>query len=235
MTTDHAHEEIDLLALDFSTMYFETPGPLYSWIESYRESDQVAPYQYLKRVLQVLTYLRGGTRWVLKSPQHLEQIRTLAKVFPDATLVLTHRDPVPVVASYTTMMVYTARLQQDRPDPSTYGRYVVERTHDLLSACMRDRDLWPEEHSLDVRFHDFVADQDAAVEHVYAKAEQPLSPASRDAIRHYADTHRQGRHGKLEYRLSDFGLRAEELRERFAPYVERFGVREESLETPAPG
>ena len=229
MTPEHAHEEIDLLALDFSTMYLETPGPLHSWIEAYRKSDQAGPYRYLKRVLQVLTFLRGGTRWVLKSPQHFEQLRPLAEVFPDATLVLTHRDPLPVVASYATMMTYTARLQQDRPDPLAYGRYVVERTHDLLSACMRDRALWPDDRSIDLRFHELVADQDAAVESVYARAGQPLSPESRKAIRAYAESHPQGRHGKLAYRLEDFGLRADDLRERFAPYVKRFGVREESL------
>ena len=43
-------------------------------------------------MLQVLTWLRGGTRWVLKSPQHLEQFGPLMSTFPDATFVLTHRD-----------------------------------------------------------------------------------------------------------------------------------------------
>lgn len=229
MTAEHAHEEIDLLALDFSTMYFETPGPLYSWIDRYRSSDQTPSYTYLKRVLQVLTFLRGGTRWVLKSPQHFEQLGPLASVFPDATLVLTHRDPVPVVASYTTMMTYTARLQQDCPDPIAYGRYVALRMHDLLSACMRDRELWPAERSLDIRFHEFTADQDAAVEQVYARAGQPLSERSRDAITQYARSHEQGRHGRLQYRLSDFGLAPDELRERFLPYIERFGIREEAV------
>jgi len=228
MTVDHAHEEIDLLALDFSTMYLETPGPLYRWIDHYRASDQTPHYAYLKRVLQVLTFLRGGERWVLKSPQHFEQLVPLASVFPDATLVITHRDPLPVVASYATMMTYTARLQQDRPDPIAYGRYVAERMDDLLSACMRDRELWPGERSLDIRFHEFTADQDAAVKSVYARANQPLSGRSRSAIADYAKSHKQGRHGRLRYQLSDFGLKADELRERFRPYVERFGLREEN-------
>jgi hypothetical protein len=69
MTPDHAHEEIQLLAIDLSTMLFETTALVPSWRDYYRASDQTPHYRYLKRKLQVLTFLRGGSRWVLKSPR----------------------------------------------------------------------------------------------------------------------------------------------------------------------
>ncbi|MGZ8763046.1 MAG: sulfotransferase, partial [Acidimicrobiia bacterium] len=85
MTVDHVHEEIQLLAIDFSTMLFETMGVLPAWKAWYVAHDQTPHYEYLKTILQVLTHLRGGERWVLKSPQHTEQLRALSTVFPDAT------------------------------------------------------------------------------------------------------------------------------------------------------
>ena len=45
-------------------------------------------------LLQALQWLRGPERWVLKSPQHLEQQAALIEIFPDATFVQTHRDPL---------------------------------------------------------------------------------------------------------------------------------------------
>src|SRR5205823_2762347 len=96
MTVDHVHEESQLLAIDFSTMLFETMTPMPSWRDLYLATDQTPIYGYLKKVLQVLQWLRGGTRWVLKSPQHIEQFGPLAATFPDATFVVTHRDPVAV-------------------------------------------------------------------------------------------------------------------------------------------
>ena len=72
MTVDHVHEEIQLLAIDFSTMLFETIAPIPSWRDNYLARDQRPSYAYLKKILQALQWLRGGTRWVLKSPQHLE-------------------------------------------------------------------------------------------------------------------------------------------------------------------
>ena len=93
MTVDHVHEEIQLLALSGSTMLFETMALMPTWRDWYRAHDQTAAYEYLARVLQCCQWLRGGERWVLKSPQHVEQIPVLLDVFPDATFVFTHRDP----------------------------------------------------------------------------------------------------------------------------------------------
>ena len=77
------------------------------------------------KVLKVLQWLRGGTRWVLKTPQHLEQFPALVDTFPDATFVVTHRDPVSVTASMVTMIAYTARLTRDRVDLEAIGRLLV--------------------------------------------------------------------------------------------------------------
>jgi len=99
MTTEHVHEEIQLLANDVSTMLFETLAHVPRWRDYYLAHDQTPHYAYLKRVLKALTWLRGGTRWVLKSPQHLEQFPVLHRTFPDATFVVTHRDPVSICAS----------------------------------------------------------------------------------------------------------------------------------------
>ena len=117
MTVDQVHEEIQLLAIDFSSMLFETMALMPTWRDYYLGHDQTPHYEYLKHVLQVLTWLRGGERWVLKSPQHCEQIRPLLNVFPDATFVVTHRDPVSVTASVVTMLTYAARHERRPPGP----------------------------------------------------------------------------------------------------------------------
>ena len=121
MTVEHTHEEIQLLAVDFSTMLFETTAPMPAWRDAYLSRDQRPTYAYLRKVLQVLQWLRGGTRWVLKTPQHLEQFPALVETFPDATFVVTHRDPVSVTASMVTMIAYTARLTRDRVDVEAWA------------------------------------------------------------------------------------------------------------------
>ncbi len=224
MTTDHVHEEIQLLGMDFSTMFFETLAVMPSYRDYYRSHDQTPHYEYLRTVLQVLTYLRGGRRWVLKSPQHLEQFGPLRTVFPDATVVVTHRDPVAVTASMLVMLAYTARMQVARPDPVRIADYWVARLEDLLDACRRDRELLDPGRSMDVEFRRFMADDLGTVAAVYDLAGQTLDERARAAQADYLAGHQRNRHGTIRYDLDVFGVDAAERRVAFAPYVERFGV-----------
>ena len=224
MTVDHAHEEIQLLAIDFSTMLMESMVALPAYRDWYLSHDQTPHYEFLKTCLQALSFLGGERRWVLKSPQHIEQIPALLATFPDATVVFTHRDPVSVVASTTTMLAYTARMHQERVDTAALGAYWVERTERMLRACVRDRDLVAPDRSMDVRFHEYMKDDMAVVRQIYRLAGQPLGEASLAAMDAYLDAHPRGRFGRISYTLSDFDLRAEDVRERMRFYVERFGL-----------
>ncbi len=222
MSTDHVHEEIQLLAVDFSTMFFEALAPVPDWRAYYRAHDQAPHYRYLRTMLQALQFTRGGERWVLKSPQHLEQLPVLSEVFPGATTVVTHRDPVDVVVSMATMIAYSARMYADRVDAAALGRSWADRIDDLLTACVRDRGLLDEAHALDVRFDGFMADELGTVRAIYELADQPFDDAARQAIGGYLVGHPRGRLGRIDYRAEDVGLRVDELRERFASYVARF-------------
>ncbi|MEX1146080.1 MAG: sulfotransferase [Acidimicrobiia bacterium] len=226
MTVDHVHEEIQLLAIDFSTMLFETMGVLPAWKQWYVTHDQTPHYEYLRKVLQVLQWQRpSGARWVLKSPQHLEQFQPLLRVFPDATLVVTHRDPVAVIASNATMLAYTARLSHDVVDPKHIGQYWSDRIEEMLNAGMRDHQLLPPDHTIDVAFDEFMADDVAMVERIYRVADQPFTPDVRAAMESFMADHPRGRHGGLTYDLQgDFGIDPTERREAMRTYTDRFNV-----------
>ncbi|AQT80006.1 sulfotransferase family protein [Mycolicibacterium litorale] len=222
MTVDHAHEEIQLLANDISTMLFETTYHLPTFAAFYKAHDQAPSYAHLKRQLQALQFLRGGTRWVLKSPQHLEQFPTLYATFPDATFVVTHRDPVEVTRSMATMIAYASRMATARPDPHAIGRYWLERAGDLFDGCLRDRDVLPADQSIDVRFSDFMADEHGTLAAIYELAGQPFDAEVRTAMAEFIAEHPRGRYGEVRYDLADVGLNADEVADRLRPYRERF-------------
>lgn len=222
MTTDHVHEEIALLAIDFSTMFFETLGQVPEWTAYYRSHDQTPHYEFLRLTLQALQHLRGGRRWLLKSPQHLEQLPVLARVFPGATIVLTHRDPVPVVVSMATMTAYTARMHLEEVDAHRIGHYWADRIEELLRACVLDRGVVAPERSLDVSFDDFMADHLATARRVYELASEPWTEEAETELRSYLAGHERGRLGTIDYRAGDVGLDMDELEHRFGFYVERF-------------
>lgn len=230
MTVDHAHEEIQLLAMDVSGMLFETMAHVPGWRDYYKAHDQTPSYLYLRRVLKALSWLRGnGKRWVLKTPQHLEQFGPLLTAFPDASLVLTYRDPVAITASMATMVAYARRMSTARPDPKLIGRYWADRCYDLLSSCVAYRDRLPAERSCDARLDDFIEDEMGVIKRVYRVAGQPLEGGALSKMAEYAEANPRGRHGTVIYDLKALGLDANVLRERMSVYTRRFGVRDEGL------
>lgn len=222
MTTDHVHEEIQLLANDFSTMLMETLAHVPRWTDYYWNRDQTSTYRYMVTQLKALQFLRGGGRWVLKSPQHLGQIRVLNEVMPAATVVFTHRDPIPVALSMVAMVAYSERMHRDKVDVPTVAAAWIDRLEKLLGAVVRDRDTVASERSIDVRFDDFMADELGVAASVYQITGETFDDAARSAITEYLQSHRRGRHGRVHTSAAMFGLDADELRERFAPYTSRF-------------
>ncbi len=228
MTVEHTHEEIQLLAIDFSTMLFETTAPMPLWRDHYLARDQRPSYAYLLRVLKVLQWLRGGTRWVLKSPQHLEQFPALVETFPDATFVVTHRDPVSVTASMVMMLAYSARLTHDTVDLAGIGNYWADRLVRMLHACAEGHDALPDGQTIDVHFDEFIADDMAMVGRVYGLAGQPIDDRARAAMTAFTAAHPRGKFGAVAYDLAEFGLDPTERRRALSFYTERFGVMIES-------
>jgi hypothetical protein len=222
MTTEHVHEEIQLLANDVSTMFMETLAHVPRWRDYYLAHDQTSTYEYLATQLKALQFLRGGRRWLLKSPQHLEQLPVLERVFPGAAVVCTHRDPVPVALSMIAMLTYSARMHRSVVPVEEIAAAWIDRLELMLAALARDRGAVAPERSIDVRFDDFMADEFGVAEQVYGLIGEPVTDHARTAMADYLAAHQRGRLGRVVTSCEMFGLNEDDLRTRFAPYVNRF-------------
>lgn len=222
-------EEVELLDLDLAAYVLEWHARVPDWRDYYLSLDQTRHYGYLKKVLQALTFLRGPQTWVLKSPQHCEQLGPLMATFPDATVAFTHRDPVAVIQSAITMMAYSDRLRRTSIDPDWLLDYWSDRVHRLLSACVRDRDLVPSERSIDISFHQLNRNEIPVLERLYRAGGVELTPKARRRFQQYLDGNPRGKHGRIRYDLHrHFGITADELRGRFDFYFDKFEVRAET-------
>ncbi len=225
MNPDHIHEELELMLPDFSSYNLEWSARVPRWVEYYHAHDQRPHYRYMKTGLKILQWYRPRDRWVLKCPQHLEQIGPLVETFPDATFAVTHRDPVAVVQSAATMTCYGARMSYGTTRPEWYLEYWTRRIGELLSASIRDRSLLPAERTIDVPFHEFMADDLAMVERIYEVAGLPMTDAARREIQAHLADHRRGKHGRVVYDLrEDFGAEPARVREPFGDYLARFPI-----------
>lgn len=228
MNPEHIHEELELMGPDFASYNFEWLTMSPRWRDHYYASDQTPHYEYMKTVLKILQWRQGPNRWVLKCPQHLEQLPVLKKVFPDATIAVTHRDPVSVIQSAMTMLAYGQRMNREQVDLAALAEYWPDRIEHLLKACVNDRSGIDESQSIDVPFDEFMADDVGMVEKIYAKAGLEMTPQARQDLDDYMASHPRGKHGRIMYNLrQDFGLDPAELQQRFKFYYDRFPVKQE--------
>lgn len=229
MSPEHVHEENELQGPDFSNYNIEWTSRPHRWRDHYLGTDQTPHYRYLKKVLQVLTWHRGPNRWVLKSPQHLENLIPLITAFPDAIVVMTHRDPVAVIQSALTMIAYGDRLRRKVIEPAQTARYWIDRIEHMLRCCVRDRGKLRLAQSLDVMFHDINADTVAVAERIYERAELEFTAATRRAFEDHLRQNPRGKYGQILYDLErDFAIAPSTLRERFGFYYRRFPIRMEA-------
>jgi hypothetical protein len=223
MEPDHVHEENELMAPDFSNYNLEYVARAPHWRDYYLAHDQTPHYAYMKQVLQILQWYRPRERWVLKSPQHLENIGPLMATFPDASIVVTHRDPVAVVQSAITMVAYGARTAYRSVRPDWYLDYWTDRIGRLLDASLRDRHLLPGQRLVDVFFHEYMADEMGTLQRIYDDAGIELTDTARAEIEAYQAAHPRERGGRVVYDLrGDFSTTPEAVRSRFGAYLEAF-------------
>jgi hypothetical protein len=228
MAPDHVHEEVELQCIDFSSYMPEWLARVPRWQRYYFDHDQTPHYAYARKVLQAMTWLRGPDRWLMKSPPNMENLGPVFSTYPDATVVITHRDPVAVIQSAITMMAYWDRIRRDDADLPGLARQWIERIERLLRACVRDRDAVPDGQVIDVLFHEYMADQWGAVRRVHEVADLPMTRDAEQAIKAYLGSNTRGRLGKVVYDLEgDFGVDVGALRERFQFYYDRFPVERE--------
>ncbi len=222
-------EEVELLDIDFASYVLEWHARVPQWRDFYFGLDQTEHYAYLRTVLKALTFLRGPRQWVLKSPQHCEQLRPLISTFSDATVAFTHRDPVAVIQSAVTMLAYGDRVRRREIDPHGLADYWIDRVERLLRACVRDRELVGADRSLDIGFHQLNGNEMSILETLYDYNGTTLPPETRAALRGYLDDNPRGKHGRVRYDLKGhFDRSPDEIRSRFDFYFERFDVREEA-------
>ena len=226
MNPDHVHEELELMTPDFTSYNLEWVARTPKWRDYFLAHDQTPHYAYMKTVLQIMQWYRPRERWVLKSPQHLEQIGPLMTTFPDATIVVTHRDPVAVVQSTITMLTYGARTSYKTSNPEWYRDYWTDRIGRLLDSSLRDRHVLPADRTVDVFFHEYMADEMGTLQRIYDMAGIEFTGEAKAEVAAYQAAHPRGKEGRVVYDLrGDFGVTPEEVRTRYTDYMNAFPVK----------
>jgi hypothetical protein len=225
---DGPTECVAVLSQDFKSILWETIANVPSYGKWVSACDYTSAYEYHRRVLQLLQSRAPG-RWVLKSPGHRLALDALTRVYPDARFVVTHRDPVKVVASVCSLIRSLSGTFSD----GDHQAYIADHWAEVLTEMVTRVEDFRSRHDdavfVDVAYDDLVGDPIDTMDVIYEALGEELTADAEAAMTAHAASNRQGKYGKHAYALADLGLDRGALEERFADYRSRYDIPSEDV------
>lgn len=189
--------------------------PTYSeWLAAQDWTDAYARH---RRNLQLIGLPDRDKRWVLKNPSHLFALDALLAVYPDALVIQTHRAPETIIASVCSLNQQASAGWSTVFEGPVVGRSQLELWSRGAATFKRERAKHDPAQFYDVDYADFVAAPLAVVASVYEHFGLPFTTGAESAMRAvYEESTTGAGRPSHRYTLEEFGLTAEEVRERFA-------------------
>jgi len=226
----------EITAHVFASLRFDTTYHVPSYRRWLDETGHLDAYRFHKRFLQHLQHQVGvAGRWVLKCPDHIFALGALRAVYPDAGVVLVHRDPVSVLLSVARLTEVLRRPFSRHVDRREIGRQDSDRwlaaTELMIEAADEERF---EEPILHIHYLDLVRDPLETVATLYRHFGRTLDASAAARISRLVEAKPNGGYGTHRSRLEEYGLDPVLQRERYARYMERFGIRPEQRSSSTP-
>jgi len=201
---------------------YNTPSYI-DWLQS---CDMTPAYEMHRLVLQILQRKMPTEKWVLKSPVHLHNLPVLLDTYPDAQLVITHRDPLAILGSVTSLIATLRWAHSDDVDTTVIGRYHANLYHGDLDGLvdLQSHGVLPIGRVAHGSFADFNADGVGVVARIYDELGIDLPDDVRAAMTAALAGSPREKHGDHTWSFDWLGLDADEQRDRFSRYCMTFGL-----------
>ena len=210
-------ECLPITAQAFRSIQFHTTYnvPTYqAWLNT---ADLTPAYDYHRRMLQHFQAFGPGGIWLLKAPAHLFGIEALFRIYPDARIVQTQRDPVEVIGSISSHCVSLRQAFSEHLDLDTIGSTWCWLWSLGLERTLKFRRDHPEltHRFVDFDYEDLMANPVASVRRIHERFGLPFDREALGRVRDYLVAHPRNRHGAHRYRLEDYGLSSMQVMETF--------------------
>ena len=222
MAADSPQECVAITALNFCSYQYlaQSDLPRYDdWLSN--GADQVRNLRWHKRFLQFLQ--SGGirpVRWLLKSPAHMLRLKALFDVYPDARIVMPHREPSRFIASVASLLTSTRSLYVDHQNSVRTGQALLRTWGGYLERFLSDREsLGKESRFVDFHFDEFVGNQIRVVERIYDRFGWELDRQSRARMEDFLRQERKDKHGVHKYSPEQFGISPADADRDYAIYL----------------
>lgn len=222
----YPQECIAITSHAFMSYVFESMYHVSSYRIWHDKQDKKPVYEFHRRFLQHLQSRAPGTHLVLKAPSHLMALESLLNVYPDADIVVTHRDPLKVLpscASFTKVLrePFTNQISNEKIGIEVSSRWEGSAWHSLQFRRSRPDQ---QQRFFDVNFTDLERDPMSVVRGIYRHFGREIDGSAELAMKAFIAKNPKDKNGAHHYSLEEFGLDRETEKQRFQFYMDSFAI-----------
>ena len=183
------------------------------------EQNLTPAYRYLERILKLLAWRFSAETWNLKHPSDILAIPEILNVWPNARLVWAHRDPGKTIPSVASFIATERKEFVTSVNTAELGKVELRRREGHMSRVLAARAALPEGRVVDVYNLDLVRDPIATMAALYEKVDLPFTDAFARRLADHIRSKPKGRFGEHRVEEANYGISAEDVRQRFADYI----------------
>lgn len=220
---DSPSEDQYAMAQSFCSQIYDSQVNIPSYREWFFGADYVPAFRFQKQILQLLQQNVGG-KWTLKNPWHPLFLDALTTVYPDAELVMTHRDPVEVVGSACSLLKAVRPIYTEDMKLGEIAECLLATFDHMIARQNAFRDKHGEDAIFDIQYAAQIKDPLGTMRALYDRFGTPFTAEAEAGMQAMMDYNPQNKHGKHSYTLEEFGLSAKWVRDHFKDYTDRFAI-----------
>jgi hypothetical protein len=216
MTADEVEECWQLLRQSLHSVSYETLAHVPTYARWLSEQDWTKSYRRHRRNLQLIGLNDAEKRWVLKNPSHLFALDAVFATYPDALVIQCHRPAETIMASMCSLAQHTTAGWSNTFVGETIGRDSLETWSRGLELFNAERTKHNPAQFYDMDYFAFIEDPVREMDAIYQHFGIEMTDAARSAMEaSHAESQQGPRAPKHKYSLADYGLTAEQVKERF--------------------
>ena len=181
-------------------------------------------YEFYRTQLQLLNWLRPGRQWVLRWPYHFWHLDALLKTFPDATIIQLHRDPREAIPSVCSLSAAARAPFCEGIDAFSLGKFWLDYCDAGLERSFSAGKKNAGARIVDIRYRDLEENPLKVIDQIQSSINLDESEAWTKNLNANLNTSGKKLPTQHHYDSTQFGLNADQIRERFSTYIDDYDL-----------
>jgi len=216
-------------------LVLDAPNAGETYTRAFAEFPYHGPVLRYERLFFTLldAYRPARSHWILKAPSYAPAFPQVLREYPDAKIVVTHRNPLICLPSVCRLLESwcIAFTRDGSFDKFRFAKLVSALLVPCFSVPFEYRRADPSgtRQVFDCMYDELFSDPIAMVKRIYHWFDLEVSPSFEQRMRSYLDNNRQGKYGRHRYSLEEYAINPQEFLQEHSAYMNHYGFTAEGV------